>query len=85
MGPCKNDIKLFADELILIVNAADHGSVAEDIEELEAWESIWLLQINPSKCTRKIFGGYCPLYIAPCFATNRSEDASLRRKRELLY
>ena len=58
--PCKNKIKLFADELILIVNAADHGSVAEDIEELEAWESIWLLQINPSKCTGKRLGGYCP-------------------------
>ena len=46
----KNKIKLFADDLKLIGNAANHSSVAEDIEELEVWESIWLLQFNPAKC-----------------------------------
>ena len=37
-------------EVKLIGNAANHSSVAEDIEELEVWESIWLLQFNPAKC-----------------------------------
>ena len=46
----KNKIKLFADDLKLIGNAANHSSVAKDIEELEVWESIWLLQFNPAKC-----------------------------------
>ena len=42
--------QLIADDLKLIGNAANHGSVAKDIEELEVWESIWLLQFNPAKC-----------------------------------
>ena len=46
----KNKIKLFADDLKLIGNAANHSSVAETIEELEVLESIWLLQFNPAKC-----------------------------------
>ena len=47
----KNKVKLFADDLKLICNASDRKSVLEDIEELEIWESIWLLRFNPSKCT----------------------------------
>ena len=31
----KNEIKLFADDLKLICNAANHGSVAKDIEEFQ--------------------------------------------------
>ena len=46
----KSKIKLFADDLKLIANAANHGNVSKDIEELEVWESIWLLHFNPSKC-----------------------------------
>ncbi|KAL5265725.1 hypothetical protein ACHWQZ_G006437 [Mnemiopsis leidyi] len=46
----KNKIKLFADDLKLICNAYDHRSIADDISELEIWESIWHLKFNPSKC-----------------------------------
>ena len=46
----KSKIKLFADDLKLIGNAANHANVSKDIEELEVWESIWLLHFNPSKC-----------------------------------
>ncbi|KAL5265305.1 hypothetical protein ACHWQZ_G006143 [Mnemiopsis leidyi] len=46
----KNKIKLFADDLKLICNANDHRSIADDILELEIWESIWHLKFNPSKC-----------------------------------
>ena len=37
----KNKIKLFAGDLKLIENVANHDSVAEDIKELEVWESVW--------------------------------------------
>ncbi|KAL5254842.1 hypothetical protein ACHWQZ_G014322 [Mnemiopsis leidyi] len=46
----KNKIKLFADDLKLICNANDNRSIADDILELEIWESIWGLKFNPSKC-----------------------------------
>ncbi|KAL5258599.1 hypothetical protein ACHWQZ_G009170 [Mnemiopsis leidyi] len=46
----KNKIKLFADDLKLICNANDYRSIADDILELEIWESIWGLKFNPSKC-----------------------------------
>ena len=46
----QNKVKLFADDLKLIGNAADCKSVTEDLHELEIWESIWLLRFNPSKC-----------------------------------
>ena len=46
----KSSVKLFADDLKLIGNAADHKSITDDLEELENWENIWLLRFNPSKC-----------------------------------
>ena len=41
----ENKIKLFADDLKLIRNAANHSNIAENIEELEVWESISEKQI----------------------------------------
>ena len=35
-------ILFILDDLKLIGNAANYGSVAKDIEELDVWESIWL-------------------------------------------
>jgi hypothetical protein len=46
----KSKVKLFADDLKLIGNAADNRTIREDICELEIWESMWLLRFNPSKC-----------------------------------
>jgi len=46
----KSRIKLFADDLKLVCNAANHRSVSDDILELEIWESIWHLNFNPAKC-----------------------------------
>ena len=46
----KNKVKLFADDLKLIGNAAHSSSIIEDLKQLEEWENLWLLRFNPSKC-----------------------------------
>ena len=46
----KSKIKLFADDLKLIANASNYNTIASDLKELEVWESMWILQFNPSKC-----------------------------------
>ena len=46
----KSDLRLFADDLKLIVNAQDHINIENDLNLLERWGEMWLLQFNPTKC-----------------------------------
>ena len=43
-------LKLFADDLKLIVNVSNHEDIVHDLNYLQEWENEWLLKFNPSKC-----------------------------------
>ena len=46
----KNIVKIFADDLKLIANVFDRASVDNDLQCLEEWEKMWLLEFNLDKC-----------------------------------
>ena len=46
----ENKAKLFADDLKLIVNAANRKIIDDDLRKLEQWERTWLLEFNLDKC-----------------------------------
>ena len=46
----ESTVKIFADDLKLIVNLSDKSVVDNDIKSLEDWERKWLLEFNTSKC-----------------------------------
>ena len=46
----KSRILLFADDLKLIANAMNKGSIDEDLRSLERWEGLWQLRFNLDKC-----------------------------------
>ena len=46
----KNISKIFADDLKIVVNAAEHHDNCVDLRSLEIWEETWLLKFNIDKC-----------------------------------
>ena len=46
----KKNTKLLADDLKMVVNAAENDKVNSDFSALEDWESTWLLKFNVEKC-----------------------------------
>ena len=46
----KNVIKIFADDLKMIVNPENFNEVQVDLQELFLWENKWLLHFNLDKC-----------------------------------
>ena len=43
-------IKIFADDVKMIVNPFNLERTKMDLEELQAWESLWVLNFNVEKC-----------------------------------
>jgi len=49
-GGIKNTSKIFADDLKVVVNAANCNDSYDDLKSLELWEETWLLKFNIDKC-----------------------------------
>ena len=46
----KNEIRIFADDVKMIVDPAQIVEIQQDLEELCYWESVWMLKFNLVKC-----------------------------------
>ena len=46
----KNEIKIFADDVKMVVDPAQNQDVQNDLDVLCQWESVWLLRFNLEKC-----------------------------------
>ena len=46
----KNVVKIFADDVKMVVNPTNMPDIESDLEELCLWESKWLLKFNLDKC-----------------------------------
>ena len=46
----KNEVRIFADDVKMIVNPMQNQAIISDLNELCMWESIWLLNFNVEKC-----------------------------------
>ena len=46
----KNEIKIFADDVKMVVDPMQNQTVLSDLHELLIWESVWLLKFNIEKC-----------------------------------
>jgi ribonuclease P/MRP protein subunit RPP40 len=56
----KSIVKLFADDLKMIVSPYDFGKTQLDLSALHMWESKWLLKFNLEKCYVLYLGKYNP-------------------------
>ena len=55
-----NQIKIFADDVKMVVDPKQIETIQRDLNELCMWESIWLLKFNLDKCKVLHIGKYNP-------------------------